>query len=80
MSRLLFSMLDSTYPAPGRIQHSAIKTFAESKGYEIGFYGAEDPEFRVDSPYLFAKLKSLVRKYNGIIFYHRLPIERKAEA
>lgn len=74
MSRLLFSMLDSTYSAPGRIQHSAIKSFAEARGYEIGFYGAEDPEFREDSPYLFAKLKSLAPKYDGIVFYSALQL------
>ena len=67
--RPLYSMIDSLFPVSARIQHRLIADFANERGYKIGFYGAEDPEFNLGSPYLMEKLPSLVKKYHGIIFF-----------
>ena len=67
--RLVYSMIDSQFPVAARIQHRLIAEFAIEMGYKIGFYGAEDPEFYINSPYLVEKLPSLVDKYEGIIFF-----------
>jgi len=69
MDNLVYSMIDCTYPVPGPLQHSIIRTFALENGFSVGFYGAEDPEFREDSPYLRGKIARLHSKYQGVIFF-----------
>jgi len=75
--RLLYSMIDSKFPVSSRIQHKIIAEFASEVDCKIGFYGAEDPEFFMGSPYLASKLPDLLCKYSGVIFFSvfQLPTE-----
>jgi len=68
-NRLLYSMIDSNFPVSARIQHKIIAEFGSEIGCKVGFYGAEDPEFCVESPYLIAKLPTLLSTYDGIVFF-----------
>lgn len=65
----LYAMLDGDYNPPAFVQHRLIKEFAERCGYTMGFYGVEDPRYRNGSPYLCAKLPSIMHHYRGVIFY-----------
>jgi hypothetical protein len=72
---LLYSMIDSHYPISAPEQHKLIRDKAKNYSYDIGFYGAEDPRFRFESPYLIAKLPSLYGKYSGVIFFSLFQLE-----
>ena len=72
---LLYAMLDSRFSAPSHVQHKIAKDFAERKGYAIGSYGAEDPDFIEGSPSLNEKLGQLENNYTGIIFYSAFQIQ-----
>lgn len=80
MNNLLYSMLDCTYPIPGPQQHQLIRSFAKDSGYSVGFYGAEDPDFCVDSPYLRKKSETISQKYCGIIFFSLFQLQGDAES
>jgi len=77
MTKLFFSMIDCRYPIPGPLQHMLIRQFTSRNNFSVGFYGAEDPEFSHDSPYLFSKLDGLGAKYQGIVFFDLLQLRGK---
>ena len=79
MTKLLFSMIDCRYPIPGPLQHMLIRDFASRNNFSLGFYGAEDPEFSHDSPYLLSKLDTLGAKYQGIVFFDLLQLRGNAK-
>tara|TARA_E500000178_G_scaffold356701_1_gene437512 strand:- start:124994 stop:125413 length:420 start_codon:yes stop_codon:yes gene_type:complete len=67
--KLIFSIADAKYPVSASVQHEIMGRVCKDNGFDIGFYGAEDPELQHLNPWLNLKMRNLDKKYGGFCFF-----------